>query len=272
MYQQVSSADLVVQVVTISESIRLQSVLNTYGIMTQTPNEIEPVQIWSQWQMVKVYEQLGRSQNLGLKGRPSRPIGSLGSSKVKPQWCESVCCLLQHLFLLQVYRLCGQTVICYPLCMSASDFYLSHDMAHLTDDIKSELKFIAKCWRLSGRPTVCILVTENHMRDPQFPVLLNFLSELRSGSVDGVKVRLGRLQNLIASSCLEHLDFLRFSRLEDLLEAAGGTGVKYRFGQLKNEHIGYQTLTDIPVQQAMEEEDPHFAVSFRNGKKMIIEI
>ncbi len=94
----------------------------------------------------------------------------------------------------QIYRLCGQTVICYPLCMSASDFYLSHDMAHLTDDIKSELKFISRCWRLSGRPTVCLLVTESHMRDPQFTVLLNFLSELRSGSVDGVKIRLGRMQ------------------------------------------------------------------------------
>ena len=80
---QVSSADLVVQVVTIAESIRLQSVLATYGIMTQTPNEIEPVQIWSQWQMVKVYEHLGRNQSLGLSGRPPRPMGSLGSSKVR---------------------------------------------------------------------------------------------------------------------------------------------------------------------------------------------
>jgi len=36
----VSSVDLVVQVVTIAESIRLQSVLATYGIQTQTPNEV----------------------------------------------------------------------------------------------------------------------------------------------------------------------------------------------------------------------------------------
>ncbi len=82
LVDQVSSADLVVQVVQIAESIRLQCVLATYGIMTQTPNEIEPVQIWSQWQMVKVYEHLGRNESLGLEGRPSRPIGSLGSSKV----------------------------------------------------------------------------------------------------------------------------------------------------------------------------------------------
>ena len=166
----------------------------------------------------------------------------------------------------QIYRLCGQTVICYPLCMSASDFYLSHDMAHLTDDIKSELKFISRCWRLSGRPTVCILVTEGHMRDPQFPVLLRFLSELRSGSVDGVKIRLGRLQNLIASSCLEHLDFMHHVDMEDIMEEAGGLG-KQRFRQLQNEHIGYQTLTDIPIQRPVVEEEVNFAVSSRIAQK-----
>ncbi len=80
---QAASVDLVVQVVTIAESIRLQSVLATYGIQTQTPNEIEPVQIWPQSEMVKVFEKLGRNEMLGLSGRPARPIGSLGSSKVK---------------------------------------------------------------------------------------------------------------------------------------------------------------------------------------------
>ena len=79
---QSTTSDLVVQVVTIAESMRLQAVLATYGIATQTPNEIEPVRIWSQWEMVKVYQNLGKNDKLGLKGRPPRPIGSLGSSKV----------------------------------------------------------------------------------------------------------------------------------------------------------------------------------------------
>ena len=65
--------------------------------------------------------------------------------------------------------------MCYPLIFSASEFYLSHDMALLTDDIKSELKFVSRCWRLSGRPTVCIVVTENNMRweKKTFMVALN---------------------------------------------------------------------------------------------------
>ena len=66
----------------ISESVALQAMLNTFGIHTQTPKEIEPINICSQWELVKVYEHLGRSKELGLGGRPSRPIGTLGSSKV----------------------------------------------------------------------------------------------------------------------------------------------------------------------------------------------
>ena len=67
-----SNPDLVVQVVMISESIRLQAILNTYGIVTQTPDELEPVEVWSQAQMVKVYQLLGSSPALGLRGRPHR--------------------------------------------------------------------------------------------------------------------------------------------------------------------------------------------------------
>ena len=49
---------------------------------TQTPSEVEPIQIWSQWEMVKVLQQLGQNQKLMLSGRPPRPIGVLGTCKV----------------------------------------------------------------------------------------------------------------------------------------------------------------------------------------------
>ena len=105
-----------VQVVLISESRRLQASLSTYGVISQTPDEIEPVQIWSQWDMVKVFEKLGQSQRLGVSGRPPRPIGALGSSKI--------------------YRVSGQTVLCHSLIFSATEFYISHDLALLTDNIR----------------------------------------------------------------------------------------------------------------------------------------
>jgi len=72
----------VVQIVLIAESMRLQAMMATYGIQTQTPHEVEPVQIWSSRELVKVYRQLGVNSKLGLNGRPARPFGALGTSKV----------------------------------------------------------------------------------------------------------------------------------------------------------------------------------------------
>ncbi|KAJ8679774.1 hypothetical protein QAD02_015561 [Eretmocerus hayati] len=209
--------DLVVQIVLIAESMRLQAMMATYGIQTQTPHEVEPVQILSSTQLVKVYQCLGVNGKLNLEGRPARPIGSLGTSKI--------------------YRVCGMTVLCYPLIFEVSEFYLYRDMALLIDDIKTELQFVGKYWRLSGRPTVCLLIREEHMRDPQFKEMLDLFAMLKKGYCDGTKVRIGRLQNLISSSCIEHLDFI--NSMETDLELN-------QFKQLEHDYIGYQSLTDVP--------------------------
>lgn len=54
LHLQSAATDLVVQVVLIAESMRLQAMMATYGIQTQTPHEVEPVQIWSPKQLMKV--------------------------------------------------------------------------------------------------------------------------------------------------------------------------------------------------------------------------
>ncbi|GFG40372.1 hypothetical protein Cfor_00569 [Coptotermes formosanus] len=191
-----TATDLVVQIVLIAESMRLQAMMATYGIQTQTPHEVEPVQIWSSRELVKVYRQLGVNSKLGLNGRPARPIGALGTSKV--------------------YRVCGMTVLCYPLIFEVSEFYLYRDMALLIDDIKTELQFVGRYWRLSGRPTVCLLIREEHMRDPHFKEMLDLLAMLKKGYCDGMKVRIGRLQNLISSSCIGKGELgLRYPALEN---------------------------------------------------------
>lgn len=213
-----AASDLVVQVVLIAESMRLQAMMATYGIQTQTPHEVEPVQIWAPRELVKVYEYLGVNDKLGLKGRPPRPVGTLGTSKV--------------------YRICGQTVICYPLIFGVSDFYLSHDMALLLDDIKTDLQFVGKYWRLYGRPTVCLLIREDHMRDTHFKEMLDLMAMLKCGRCCGTKVRLGRLQNLLSTSCVEHLDFMH--------TGTDSTFQSKPFLQLVHLSAGYQSLTDIP--------------------------
>lgn len=213
-----AATDLVVQVVLIAESMRLQAMMGTYGIQTQTPHEVEPVQIWSSKQLEIVYKHLGVNEKLKLTGRPMRPIGSLGTSKI--------------------YRVCGMTVLCYPLMFEVSEFYLYRDMALLIDDIKTEIQFVCKYWRLSGRPTVCLVIREEHMRDPQFNKMVDLLAMFKKGYCDSVKVRIGRLQNLLSSSCIEHLDFMRLSDKYNFHSQ--------QFEQLVHDYIGYQSLTDVP--------------------------
>lgn len=132
-------------------------------------------------------------------------------------------------------------MLCYPLIFEISDFYLSHDMALLIDDIKNELHFVGKYWRMSGRPTVCILIREEHLRDTNFKEMLDLLAEFKKGYLQsGLKVKTGRLQNLISSSCIEHLDFLHLLPNDALPRLES-------FRQLEHTlNIGYQSLTDIP--------------------------
>ncbi len=58
----------------IAESMRLQAMMATYGIQTQTPHEVEPVQIWPPKELVKVYEHLGVSKRLGLQVHAPLPF------------------------------------------------------------------------------------------------------------------------------------------------------------------------------------------------------
>ena len=100
---------------------------------------------------------------------------------------NGACMILETLTLnivssLQLYRVSGRTVLCYPLTFSATDFYLGHDLALLTANIKSDLRFVSQRWNQEGqygtvastnrtrssmvndisRPTYCIV--RNHFR------------------------------------------------------------------------------------------------------------
>ncbi|KAF6078972.1 phosphorylase kinase regulatory subunit beta [Phyllostomus discolor] len=190
--------DLVVHVALVAESQRLQVFLNTYGIQTQTPQQVEPIQIWAQQELVKAYFHLGVNEKLGLSGRPDRPIGCLGTSKI--------------------YRILGKTVVCYPIIFDLSDFYMSQDVLLLIDDIKNALQFIKQYWKMHGRPLFLVLIREDNIRGSRFNPILDMLAAFKKGEVGGVKVHVDRLQTLISGAVVEQLDFLRISDTEELPE------------------------------------------------------
>ncbi len=84
------------------------------------------------------------------------------------------------------------------------------------------------------------------MRDAQFNKMVDLLAMFKKGYCDTVKVRIGRLQNLLSSSCIEHLDFMKLSDKSDL--------EIQQFQQLVHDYIGYQSLTDVPKSMYYAEE------------------
>uniref|UniRef100_A0A3P9L6E5 Phosphorylase b kinase regulatory subunit n=1 Tax=Oryzias latipes TaxID=8090 RepID=A0A3P9L6E5_ORYLA len=186
--------DVVIHVSLIAESQRLQVFLNTYGIQTQTPQQVEPIQIWPQKELVKAYRFLAVNKKLGLSGRPERPVGCIGTCKI--------------------YRILGKTVVCYPIVFDLSDFYLSQDVMLLIDDIKNALQFIKQCWKMQGRPLFLVLIREDNIKGSRFNPVLDMLASFRKGFIGGVKVHVDRLQTLISGAFVEQLDFLRVNEAE----------------------------------------------------------
>ncbi|KAM9861180.1 phosphorylase b kinase regulatory subunit beta [Aulostomus maculatus] len=186
--------DVVIHVALIAESQRLQVFLNTYGIQTQTPQQVEPIQIWPQKELVKAYRFLAVNKKLRLSGRPERPVGCIGTCKI--------------------YRILGKTVVCYPIVFDLSDFYLSQDVMLLIDDIKNALQFIKQCWKMQGRPLFLVLIHEDNIKGSRFNPVLDMLASFKKGNIGGVKVHVDRLQTLISGAVVEQLDFLRVNEAE----------------------------------------------------------
>ncbi|KAM6980303.1 phosphorylase b kinase regulatory subunit beta isoform 2-T2 [Aplochiton taeniatus] len=186
--------DVVIHVALIAESMRLQVFLNTYGIQTQTPQQVEPIQIWPQKELVKAYRFLAINKKLGLSGRPERPVGCIGTCKI--------------------YRILGKTVVCYPIVFDLSDFYLSQDVMLLIDDIKNALQFIKQFWKMKGRPLFLVLIREDNIKGSRFNPVLDMLASFKKGNIGGVKVHVDRLQTLISGAEVEQLDFLRVNEAE----------------------------------------------------------
>jgi hypothetical protein len=114
--------------------------------------------------------------------------------------------------------------------MDQEEFYLTSDNDYLISVFEQELAFIRNNWFYSGRPTMVIILTKSRMGElnpykgkgplpgiaqdagsiqPERKNLFNLLTSLRSGTCNGVRVRLSRLVESINTSCIESLDFLQ---------------------------------------------------------------
>ncbi|KAJ9089246.1 hypothetical protein DSO57_1014997 [Entomophthora muscae] len=194
-----SNPDTVVQVILLSETTKLKKHLATFGVETQTLEEISPITVCSPLALKEIYATLGMNAKLRLSGRPKRPIGTLGTSRL--------------------YRIKGQLYAFTPHFMDHEHFYLTSDNQYFISVFEQELQFVQKNWFYPGRPTMSILLTEDMLgaRDAEqgvlatystVKVLLDCMFRLKAGSCNGVRIRTGRIHEMVSTSSVTNLDFL----------------------------------------------------------------
>ncbi|KAJ1922014.1 hypothetical protein H4219_000361 [Mycoemilia scoparia] len=202
--------DNLVQIVLLSENSMLQEKLAAHGIETQTLDQVRPVTVLHPGALTDIYSILGQNTKLKLSGRPSKPMGTLSTCRL--------------------YRVQGKLYAFTPNFMDTLQYYLNSDSEYLVSSITNELQFTRLHWLDNGRPTMVLKLTENmfnhnyhangHTSSTEDArgysssfgsrnrSLLKFIMALRSGVYAGMRVRLGRLSELIPTSHIECLDFL----------------------------------------------------------------
>ncbi|MCW3062301.1 MAG: phosphorylase kinase alphabeta [Capsulimonas sp.] len=177
----------VVQVALLAEDEALQNELEAQGVTTQTPQQIEPIQVRRAGELSAAYSYIGRNDKLGLTGRPVRRLRSLTTSK---------------LFLIR-----GQIMVFLPSFLDPQKFYLMLDRYFLVAHVKSELAYIQRNWRQPGRPTITLLLTRTLMEAGR-DALLGLIQEMHNGECGGVPIRLGRIGELRQMAGVERIDYL----------------------------------------------------------------
>lgn len=176
-----------VQIALLAEDEDLQAKLAVHGIETQTPKQVEPIQVRQAGELAQAYTQIGRNDKLNLTGRPLRRLRSLTTCKI--------------------YRLRGETMVFLPSFLDPQQFYLTLDYHFLVDELRAELAYIQTYWQDLGRPTMTLMLTHT-MLETGREALLELMQELKQGVCNGVQVKLGRLQQLMLTAGTERIDDL----------------------------------------------------------------
>lgn len=241
-------ADNVVQVVLLAENEELQKTLSTYGLETQSIDQISSsFTVLPPQALVDVYSALGQNSKLELSGRPNRPMGTLTTSRL--------------------YRIEGHIYAFTPQFMDVDSFYLNSDPDYLVSTFENELSFTNANWMFPGRPTLTVVLTNamlgdlaNHYSGNNFENsglanalltadaskknLLNFFMNLRSGECNGVRVRLSRLTETVNTSNIESLDFLINKRDVDWSNILS-TNKSYHRNRKTQRRLGFEESSNV---------------------------
>lgn len=184
----------VVQLVFLAEDEALKQELETFGVKTQTLEDISPVQVYRPKDIAAVHAQIGQCLELGLSGRIPRRLKSLSTSRV--------------------YMMGRQRAVCLTPSFIQRDFFLSYDIEFLVSRFKSELSYLYRNWTEVGRPTMTVLLTHN-LLDTERDTFYALMKQIAGGKVEGIPVLHGLMSQLINTAAVEHVEHLKDLILPD---------------------------------------------------------
>ncbi|XP_059833260.1 phosphorylase b kinase regulatory subunit alpha, skeletal muscle isoform isoform X3 [Hypanus sabinus] len=190
-FSTVPRPDVVVQVAIIAETVGIKEVLEKHGISVETVSEVLPIRVQPARILSQIYTRLGCSKRMGLSGRPYRHMGILGTSKL--------------------YIIRDEIFAFTPQFVDQQQFYLALDNRMIVEMLRTELSFLCRCWRKTGRPTVTFPILQSMLIDNGTsldPYVMSTLRKLQDGYFGGARVHAANLSTLLVTSCCTRLSFM----------------------------------------------------------------
>jgi len=139
-----------------------------------------------------LYKNLGKSDMLGLSGRPKGRIGVLSTSKF--------------------YELGdGTMTFFYPEFSNIDQNWIAADVNIFIEEVQTELNYIQSHWNHPGRPTIVIPLSSeliwNTSDSCVHSEIINLVRKITSGYIAGVHVKSAKLEEFLPTSNVSKLQF-----------------------------------------------------------------
>lgn len=164
----------------------VQARLAANGLVSQTAAQCAPLRLRDQQELKQALAALGRSDALGLGGRPPHRLGSLATS------C--------------VWQLGGERSVVLPALCSRQGFYLTLDNRLFVDELMAEIAYVRRHARGDAPPLIAVLVTAAMLDAQGADGLIDALRALAEGREPGVQC--GRLATLARDALTCTIDWL----------------------------------------------------------------
>ncbi len=143
-----------------------------------------PVRIASSEDLARRMALVGANARLGLSGHPPVRMETMATARLYR--CAGTAA--------------GEAIAFLPAVLEEGTFYLADDPEQLADTVISELRLLQRHWRGPGQPLLVIpLAAGPFQRDPA--ALIRLGKALQTGLVEGVPVRLDRLEAFTDQTC-----------------------------------------------------------------------